>query len=594
MESACKTAVFAIERAGMEGGAISHDQMERARSAATAEIVDSQADKRLVAAGPGTGKTYTFERALKSVEGRGLALTFIRNLVSDLEQALGDLADVFTFHGFCKRQMHLNSTEGLIGRLDYYPPFLDLVVYDLRLLGRLDVDKKEVEQALHNLDDSDGLISDSLRRGDYYRAVSHTDVVYRMLRFFEANGNRIPVYPLIVVDEYQDFSLLETTFIALLANKSPVLIAGDDDQALYDFKNASARYIRELFADATYETFELPYCSRCTEVVVAAVNDAIAAATANGNLAGRITKQFYCYLADKQADSDAHPRIIHARCTVERNSAPYVGRYITNQISGIPLEDIRESRDKGYPTVLVIGPNPFLRRAFEVIHESYPQAVLKVSQQPAIELLDGYRRLAYDERSRLGWRIIIHCDPLDGADALLEVLREAELVEALPDEYRNRHLEIASLVRVFLDEEQLGGDQESWLCAAVGESIEVVREKLWVPDDEAAIGEAAVQEGVAEDEPAIICTSLVGAKGMSGGYVYIVGCNDTHFPRNPNEITDEEVCCFLVALSRTRKECHLISCDRFGNVSLNTSRFLSWIREHVDQVTVNAAWFNAN
>jgi hypothetical protein len=38
----------------------------------------------------------------------------------------------------------------------------------------------------------------------------------------------------------------------------------------------------------------------------------------------------------------------------------------------------------------------------------------------------------------------------------------------------------------------------------------------------------------------------------------------------------------------------LISCDRFGNVPLNMSRFLSWIQEHVDDVTVNAAWFNSN
>jgi hypothetical protein len=89
-------------------------------------------------------------------------------------------------------------------------------------------------------------------------------------------------------------------------------------------------------------------------------------------------------------------------------------------------------------------------------------------------------------------------------------------------------------------------------------------------------------------------TQLLGAKGLSGGYVYIVGCNDTHFPRDANAITDEEVCCFLVALSRTRKECQLISCDRFGNVRLNTSRFLNWIQAHVDRVTVNAAWFNAN
>jgi superfamily I DNA/RNA helicase len=183
---------------------------------------------------------------------------------------------------------------------------------------------------------------------------------------------------------------------------------------------------------------------------------------------------------------------------------------------------------------------------------------------------------------------------LDGADTLIEVLQKVDLADALPEEYRTRHLEIASLVRMLLDQEQLVGDQESWLCAAVGYSIEVVREKLGIPDDEEAIGEPAVGEGVAEDNPTIICTSLVGAKGMSGGYVYIVGCNDSHFPRNPNQITDAEVCCFLVALSRTRKECHLISCNMFGSLSLNTSRFLTWIQEHVDHVKVNAAWFNAN
>jgi hypothetical protein len=47
--------------------------------------------------------------------GGGLALTFIGNLVADLERALGDIADVFTFHGFCKRQTHVNSAEGTAG-----------------------------------------------------------------------------------------------------------------------------------------------------------------------------------------------------------------------------------------------------------------------------------------------------------------------------------------------------------------------------------------------------------------------------------------------------------------------------------------------
>jgi hypothetical protein len=75
------------------------------RTAASGAIVNSAAQRRLIVSGPGTGKSYTFGRALaKAIEdaggGTGLALTFIRNLVADLED-LGTLADVFTFHGYC-------------------------------------------------------------------------------------------------------------------------------------------------------------------------------------------------------------------------------------------------------------------------------------------------------------------------------------------------------------------------------------------------------------------------------------------------------------------------------------------------------------
>jgi hypothetical protein len=83
-----------------------------------------------------------------------------------------------------------------------------------------------------------------------------------------------------------------------------------------------------------------------------------------------------------------------------------------------------------------------------------------------------------------------------------------------------------------------------------------------------------------------------GPKGLSAGYVVIVGFNNTHFPRDPNATTDEEVCCFLVALSRTRKEYHLISCGRLGNQALRVGEFADWIENEFEEVTVNAAYFN--
>lgn len=297
-------------------------EQKRERAEALAAILGSEAAKKLIVAGPGAGKTHTFREALLACGGRGLALTFIRNLVADLADALGDIADVFTFHGFCKHQIHRHPVAGLQEGWDYYPPLLDLITVDLQLLGRTSMTKKRIEDRLHDLNEADGVIAAALELGNYYNAVSHTDLVYRALKHFEENDDEIPEYPLIVVDEYQDFSRLETTFIALLSTKSPVLIAGDDDQALYGFKNASPEFIRELAAGADFERFELPYCSRCTSVIVDAVNGAIAAAVENGNLVDRLDKPFRCYMPDKQADSEAHPAIIHAKCSVERNSAP--------------------------------------------------------------------------------------------------------------------------------------------------------------------------------------------------------------------------------------------------------------------------------
>jgi hypothetical protein len=66
------------------------EAIKRERDAAVEAIVNSDANKKLVVAGSGTGKTYTFREALERCGDKGRALTFIRNLVADLREDLGD------------------------------------------------------------------------------------------------------------------------------------------------------------------------------------------------------------------------------------------------------------------------------------------------------------------------------------------------------------------------------------------------------------------------------------------------------------------------------------------------------------------------
>jgi hypothetical protein len=85
--------------------------------------------------------------------------------------------------------------------------------------------------------------------------------------------------------------------------------------------------------------------------------------------------------------------------------------------------------------------------------------------------------------------------------------------------------------------------------------------------------------------------SLVGSKGLSASYVFIVGFNNGSFPRESGAITDDEVCKLLVALSRTRIECHVVSVGHFGAGWLEESTFADWIRAHLDPITINKEHF---
>jgi ATP-dependent DNA helicase UvrD/PcrA len=329
-------------------------------------------------------------------------------------------------------------------------------------------------------------------------------------------------------------------------------------------------------------------------VIVDAVNDVIAAAKANGNLEGRIDKPFRCYLPDKQAVSEAHPKINYAQCTVQSTKAPYPGQYIAEQIAAIPAQDIRESKEGGYPTVLVIGDRPFGPAAHDVVKVQFPQTQMREASPSLLNALEGYRRIAQNANSRLGWRIITLCFPFDGVDDIVREALEtdADLAPLLPTRYHDHHLAIAELVLRLRDGEVLTSGHEKEVARAVGMEIAEIKDRLGVvEEDEDPLPEDEEAKEADEDAPTIRFTSLIASKGLSAAYVFIVGFNNGFFPRDPNGITDDEVCKLLVALSRTRVECHLVSCGHFGKAFLNESAFADWIRPHLEPISISKEHF---
>ena len=117
-----------------------------------------------------------------------------------------------------------------------------------------------------------------------------------------------------------------------------------------------------------------------------------------------------------------------------------------------------------------------------------------------------------------------------------------------------------------------------------------VKEFLQIAEDDAEPEIDETGESGGGREPDILFTSLVGAKGLSAEHVFIVGMNEGHFPRKAGTITDDEVCTFIVALSRARKRCHVISDGFFGKGFLRESVFLSWIKPHLEYLRVDKTY----
>jgi superfamily I DNA/RNA helicase len=220
--------------------------------AATDGILASKSSKKLVVAGPGAGKTYLFKELLKAAEGTAherLVLTFINTLKGDLERNLGDASQVFTLHGYCQYLLRSNVTlrSGLSEQFRCYPGLRGLIPRDWMFLHG--TNSPTFVQLMRDLECTDDQKEFYIERCNYYDAVDFDDSVYRALSQMTNDKTLVPAYKLVLIDEFQDFNKMEASIIDLLSEKNQIVIAGDDDQALYSqLRSASWDHIRARYA----------------------------------------------------------------------------------------------------------------------------------------------------------------------------------------------------------------------------------------------------------------------------------------------------------------------------------------------------------
>lgn len=214
-----------------------------------------------------------------------------------------------------------------------------------------------------------------------------------------------------------------------------------------------------------------------------------------------------------------------------------MARYVDQQFSAIPATDIELSYKQKHPTALVIGPSYFVESMAKYLADSGHQVELRLSPTVDIDLAEGYRFIAVDARSRLGWRIVHYLRPCDKAQAqLASILRsDGDLEAAFCDDCRADHLSYVTLVRRLFMGETLQPADEHKLRERLDETGDLMtRLADWTEEEH--------DSEYDESRARVVCTSLTGSKGLSAEHVFVVGFNNGDFPRDPLSIKPIEVC----------------------------------------------------
>lgn len=532
-----------------------HKLYEGKRAAYSKKVLESVSEKRLVMAGPGTGKSYLFQEVAKDLLSKNrdkiLVLTFINELVKDLAVDMHGLAEVSTLHSFAAKQLKNKQT--------IYPDLLKIAEEDFNAeYGKA----AHLEKVLYNFQTEETEVINFLsRRRNYYKSYDPSSIVLELVNLFTKDESKIPQFDLILIDEYQDFNHLEAELINLLASKNNVLIAGDDDQSLYSFKHSKPENIRKMYRSDDFENFELPYCSRSTSVVIDAFHDVVTKAKSEGYLPNRIEKQ-YLYFPEEKKDklSEAHPKIEVKTRVFETMNAFTLDKAICDIFSREPKFDVLvicSLKKHIKPLAMALRKKGYSNVSGDEFNATDNQ-----------RLAEGLGLLALDKDSNLGWRL--SAKGLMDKAALNEAIvksKDCQLAfsEYLPNEIVSKIKKLRA-VSIKLDKGQKLKNEEQEMLFS---SLKITPSLLAENDAREKIFSNNFRGGI-HCSVRVKITTILGSKGLSYDYVFMVNFNDKYLISKEG-IGDECINKFLVALTRSRKKIYIFT-------GQNTEpTFVSWI-----------------
>jgi superfamily I DNA/RNA helicase len=283
-------------------GALANDARRAFRNSNADATAQAGAERLLIVAGPGAGKSHLFLARIvhwldKDAEATIYVATFVRKLVKDLE---GDLnhkltpeqrrrVQASTLHALA-RSLITRSGGTPDWRLGAYVRVIDRywseVVWDDVRAFHPDITGQEygVAQFRSQLQTENYLTNEGWQRLRetharlccFYNAVGFESMIVLAREALERNRNLLK-HTYWILDEYQDFNPAEDKLIAVLTqNASGVVLAGDDEQALYvRLKQSDPAIITSYYRGDIFASAMLPFCTRCSYYVCVAASSFI-------------------------------------------------------------------------------------------------------------------------------------------------------------------------------------------------------------------------------------------------------------------------------------------------------------------------------
>ena len=470
---------------------------------------------KILLAGPGTGKTTSIQNIIsKAGNPQGtLVISFTNATVNDLKNSLSSVGvsegNCMTLHKFAIKYNHDKTRH----------------ILDSRETGKL-------------VTISEGMGVEFDRLCDHLSVTTFDQMIGRFCNYAKANKTYLQKdlskYSTLIVDEYQDFNPNEQGLIDLIIEAiGEVYILGDDDQCIYDFKDASNKRIIELHNDASHEKVDHEHkCYRCPDVVIDHATKLIK------NNTQRVDKKW-------EKTGKAGELIIH-----QHSNTAETAQYVVSEIKKIEASSPDEK-------ILILSPVGFIAKIIEeeldkegIKYKNFwttktPDELLETSWKLRIIfgnfnylnlVLFGYGLLP--TRKKFYELLKKHYDTGVNFKELLDLLL-SRLPEEVTREYSS--LEEALQTTEF-------NSLAKYYSEAEGSTEAEKLEKLFVVLEE-------------EEEAKIKLMSIHKSKGLGAEHVFMVGLVEGIIPNRGkgNDTLESQRRLFYVGMTRAKKKLYLLS-----------------------------------